>query len=88
MNQLATTYCDNSLNTNVTDFSKLAEFRRKRFHSGMIEQIEYMLNNGLLHQDSGIINELGTIVDYSNVIIGKSAYNEFFLGAFCNIKRA
>lgn len=87
MNELVKRYADNSLNRNVTDFSTLAEFRRKRFHEGMIEEIEYVLNNGLLHQDSGVNQETGQILDYSNVIISESAYNAFWLGGFCNIPR-
>lgn len=87
MNQLVKKYGDNDLNRNVTDFSSLAEFRRKRFHEGMIEEIEYVLNNGLLHQDSGISKETGQILDYSNIIISKSAHDAFWLGAFCNIRR-
>lgn len=87
-NELVKEYCDNDLNENVTDFSSLPEWRRKRFHLGMIEQIEYELNNGLIHQDSGINRETGQIMDYSNVIICRSAKTQFWLGAFCNIKRA
>lgn len=86
-NQLVHEYLDNDLNENVTEFSSLAEWRRKRFHRGMIEQIEYELNNGLIHQDSGINRETGQIMDYSNIVICMSAKNEFWLGAFCNIKR-
>lgn len=87
MGELVKQYICNDLNSNVSEFSSLAEFRRKRFHQGMIEEIEYILNNGLLHQDSGVNQETGIIIDYSNVIISRSAYNEFWLGGFCNIPR-
>lgn len=86
-NELVHEYLDNDLNENVTEFSSLAEFRRKRFHLGMIEQIEYELNNGLIHQDSGINRETGQIMDYSGVVICRSAKAQFWLGGFCNIKR-
>ena len=87
MGELVKRYICNDLNTNVSEFSSLVEFRRKRFHKGMIEQIEYVLNNGLLHQDSGVNQETGIILDYSNIIISDSAFNEFWLGGFCNIPR-
>lgn len=87
MDELVKQYAENDLNRNVTDFSSLAEFRRVRFHEGMIEQIEYVLNNGLLHQDSGVNQETGQILDYSNILISKAALNKFWLGGFCNIRR-
>ena len=52
----------------------------------MIEQIEYVLNNGLLHQDSGVNTDTGNIMDFSKVVISPSAMQEFILGAFCNVK--
>lgn len=87
MNELVKQYGDNDLNPNVKNFADLKLFRRMRFHKGMIEQIEYVLNNGLIHQDAGINKQMGIIIDYANVVISKSAFNEFYLGAFCNIKR-
>ena len=87
MDELVKQYAENDLNRNVTDFSSLAEFRRVRFHEGMIEEIDYILNNGLLQQDSGVNQETGQILDYSNILISKAAFNKFWLGAFCNIKR-
>lgn len=87
-NELVREYADNDLNENVTEFASLAEWRRRRFHKGMIEQIEYELNNGLIHQDSGISKETGQILDYSHIILSRSAKAEFWLGAFCNVKRA
>lgn len=87
MGRLVRDYACNDLNVNVMDFATLKEFRRIRFHEGMIEQIEYILNNGLLHQDSGVLSETGQILDYSSIVISKSALNKFWLGAFCNIPR-
>lgn len=86
MDYLVHQYQCNDLNRTLHDFSELKEFRRKRFHYGMIEQIEYVLNNGLIHQDSGINSSTGMVIDYSNLILSKSAFNQFRLGAFCNIK--
>ena len=86
MDWLVKNYACNELNRTLHNFSDLAEFRRKRFHFGMLEQIEYVLNNGLLHQDSGVNTDTGTIMDFSDVVISNSAMNQFKLGAFCNIK--
>lgn len=86
--ELVLKYLDNDLNSNVTEFSSLAEWRRKRFHAGMIEEIQYLLDNGLLQQDSGIIKETGMIMDYSQILISNPALNEFRMGAFCNIQTA
>ena len=84
---LANKYAINELNPNLDDqWSKLAPFRRNQFKLGVIEQIEYCLNNGLISKDSGINKETGQIIDYSRVILGQDAYNCFWLGAFCNIK--
>ena len=87
MDWLVDNYGCNELNRVLHDFSDLKEFRRKRFHLGMMEQIEYILNNGLLHQDSGVNVDTGMIMDLSNVTISRSAFEQFRLGAFCNIKR-
>lgn len=86
MNWLLTNYACNELNRLNHDFAELPEWRRKRFHYGMIEQIEYVLNNGLLHQDSGVNTDTGSIMDFSKVVISPSAMQEFWLGAFCNVK--
>ena len=87
MDYLAKEYACNELNRLISNFSDLKEFRRKRFHYGMLEQIEYVLNNGLIHLDSGINRETGQIMDFSNIVIGSSALRQFQLGAFCNIER-
>ena len=87
MDYLAKEYACNELNRLTSNFSELAEFRRKRFHFGMLEQIEYVLNNGLIQLDSGINRETGAIMDFSHLVIGSSAMRQFQLGAFCNIRR-
>ena len=87
MDYLLIKYGCNDLNRLNVEFSTLAEFRRKRFHFGMIEQIEYILNNGLIQLDSGINRDTGTVSDFKGLEIGSSAINQFFLGAFCNIKK-
>lgn len=81
-------YACNELNRLTSDFSKLPEWRRKRFHFGMLEQIEYVLNNGLIHTDSGVNREMNTILDMERIQISTSAMREFRLGAFANIKTA
>lgn len=87
MDYLAKEYACNEINRLISNFSNLAEFRRKRFHFGMLEEIEYVLNNGLIQLDSGINRETGSITDFSHLVIGTSALREFELGAFCNIQR-
>lgn len=87
MDYLAKEYACNELNRLTSDFSALAEFRRKRFHFGMLEQVEYVLNNGLIQLDSGINRDTGSITDFSHLVIGSSALRQFQLGAFCNIER-
>lgn len=87
MDYLAKEYACNEINRLTSNFADLAEWRRKRFHFGMLEQIEYVLNNGLVHLDSGINREINSIIDFSNLVIGSSAMRQFQLGAFCNIQR-
>ena len=87
LDYLTKEYSCNELNRLTANFSELAEFRRKRFHFGMLEQIEYILNNGLIALDSGINRETGQIMDFSNITIGSSAMRQFQLGAFCTVAR-
>lgn len=86
-NYLITEYAVNELNEDLHDFEELAEFRQKRFRKGVIEQIEYVLSEGLVDLQSGINTQTGMILDYSHIVLGHSAYREFHLGAFCNIER-
>lgn len=87
LDYLTKEYLCNELNRLNSDFSDLAEWRRKRFHFGMLEQIEYVLNNGLVQIDAGINRTTGQIMDFSNIQISTSAMRQFQLGAFCNIQR-
>ena len=87
LDYLTKEYLCNELNRLNSDFSDLAEWRRKRFHFGMLEQIEYVLNNGLVQIDAGINRATGQIMDFSNIQISTSAMRQFQLGAFCNIQR-
>lgn len=84
LDHLVMEYNCNELNRQSHNFEDLAEFRRVRFHYGMLEQIEYVLNNGLIQLDSGINRETGSITDFSAVVIGPSALKQFRLGGFCN----
>lgn len=86
MDYLLSEYATNELNRLISNFSELAEWRRKRFHFGMMEEIEYILNNGLIQLSAGINPETGAITDYSHLVIGSSAMREFKLGAFANVK--
>lgn len=87
MDYLFETYQTKDMDRYNSDFSSLQEFRRKRFHDGMIEQINYVLNNGLIHLDAGINADTGTITDFSKIDINRTALRCFHLGAFCNVKR-
>lgn len=69
-------------------FTNLKEFRQDYFRQGVIEQIEYVLDNGWLNKDSGLNRELSGIVDLSRIQLGPNAYLKFRRGAFCNISRA
>ena len=84
LDHLVMEYNCNELNRQTNEFEDLAEFRRVRFHYGMLEQIEYVLNNGLIQLDSGINRETGAITDFSGLVIGSSALKQFRLGGFCN----
>lgn len=86
LDYLTMEYKCNELNRLTHKFSDLDESRRKRFHFGMLEQIEYVLNNGLLHQNSGFNPETGAITDFSGIQIGSSALRQFKLGGFCNMQ--
>lgn len=68
-------------------FSNLPEWRQKWFRDGVMEQIEYVLNEGWLNKDSGLNRDLGTIVKLEQVQLSRTAYQKFKLGAFCNIVR-
>lgn len=87
MDYLYENYRTKELDRYNFDFSTLPEWRVRRFHDGMIEQIAYILNNGLIHLDSGINKETGSIMDFKNIVIGSSAQRCFHLGGFCNIMR-
>lgn len=86
MDYLLGEYGCNELNRLSEKFEDLEEHRRQRFHFGMMEQIEYVLSNGLIHLNAGINAETGAITDYSHLVIGSSAMRQFKLGSFCNIQ--
>lgn len=64
----------------------LVAWRKEYFKKGIIRQIEYILRNGKTSVDNGFIRETGLIVNFSRILLGYDAYNQFFLGAFCNIQ--
>lgn len=86
MDYLLGEYGCNEMNRLSFKFEDLEEHRRQRFHFGMMEQIEYVLNNGLIHLNAGINAETGAITDYSHLVISPSAMRQFKLGSFCNIQ--
>lgn len=77
-------YCANEL---LQAFSMLPEWRQERFRAGCMAQMEYVLNEGYISKNSGINAELGTITNLTGVELSREAYQEFFLGGFCNIER-
>lgn len=83
INYLLLNYCANDL----LAFQQLKEFRQERFRKGVMEQIDYILNNGWVMKDAGINSATGMIMDLSKVQMSQLALNEFKLGAFCNIER-
>lgn len=74
-------YCDNEL----LNFHTIPEWRQKAFRDGVMEQIEYVLDNGWLMKDSGFNSALGQIVDLSRITMGFNAQQKFRMGAFMNI---
>lgn len=66
-------------------FENLPEWRQEKFREGVMEQIEYILDEGWLNKDSGINKTTGTILDFSRVQLARTAYLKFKFGAFCNI---
>lgn len=74
-------------NNDIKDFDNLADFRKQRFIKGVIEQIEYVLDNGFINKDAGINNELGTILNTSGLELGYNARIQFKLGAFLELAR-
>lgn len=69
----------------LIDFDNLSEARKERFQKGVIEQIEYILNNGWINKDSGVQSAIGVILDYSKIVLSPNAKQNFFLAGFCNI---
>lgn len=69
----------------LIDYDNLSKKRKELFQEGVIEQMEYILNNGWLNKDSGVQSQLGTIIDYSKIVLSPNAQTNFFLAGFCNI---
>lgn len=63
----------------------LIEERQRYFREGVIEQIEYVLQNGAIHQECGFNPATGLVTDLSKVDLSRTAYRKFWLGGFCNI---
>lgn len=63
----------------------LTEKRQSLFRKGVMDQIEYLLNNGNLPQHAGINIDTGFISDVSSIELSRSAYSRFKLAGFCNI---
>jgi len=81
-------YFVDELNPELYAFTDLATFRQNYFRKGVIEQIEYLLSEGDISIQSGINEQLGIIVNYDTIELGKRAYQAFKMGAFCNVARA
>lgn len=62
----------------------------KRFKKGVIYQIQYVLRNGNISNDSGFIASNGTVVSrelLDKIGMGSNALREFRLGGMANIAR-
>ena len=73
------------LPVDLLDFDNLSDNRKNLFKKGVIEQIEYVLDNGWLNKDSGVQTQIGIILDYSKIVLSPNAHTQFFLAGFCNI---
>lgn len=69
----------------LIDYDNLSVARKNLFKKGVIEQIEYVLDNGWLNKDSGVQTQIGMILDYSKVVLSPNAQTQFFIAGFCNI---
>lgn len=84
--KLTMQYGSNDLNPNLEDkWESFKPFRKMRFREGVIEQIEYILNNGAISQNSGINPNTGLVFDYSKLDLGRNAETRFWQGGFANI---
>lgn len=64
--------------------------QKNRFKKGVIYQIQYVLRNGNISNDSGFNNSLGTITDprlLEKIGMAPNALREFRLGGMANIAR-
>lgn len=68
------------------NFNNLSETRQTWFRKGVIEQIDYILRNGLLNIDSGYNSESNIIVDLSKLYLAPNAIQKFKMGGFANIR--
>lgn len=69
---------------NPTD-EMLTEQRQTYFRLGVIEQIDYILQNGNLQQFAGFNDTIGTTANVSGIELSRSAWRKFWLAGFCNI---
>lgn len=69
----------------LLEFDALSETRQTYFKKGVMEQIQYILNNGLIEQNSGFNEQTGQIAKLDSLALGKTAYRLFHLGGFANI---
>jgi hypothetical protein len=75
-----------ALNENLEE---LPAWRVECFKKGVIRQIEYVLRNGKISLDAGILKGergMGTILSMEKAVLARDAYTHFYLGGFCNIQ--
>jgi len=63
----------------------LTDERQHLFREGVIEQIDYLLENGNLAQNAGVNVDLGIVTDYSKVEMSRRALRKFRLAGFANV---
>lgn len=64
------------------------DFQRNQFKKGALFQIEYVLHNSDLFNDSGVDADKGVIVSEDvlrRIELSKRAFNEFWLGGMANL---
>lgn len=62
----------------------------ERFKKGVIYQIQYILRNGNISNDSGFISATGQIIDtylLDKIGLSSNAFTEFRLGGMANLRR-
>lgn len=84
-------FCKSYLMTNYDWYGKFRnEFQQNQFKKGCLIQLEYVLHNSDLFNDSGVDVDNGVIIPEESlrkVEMSKRALREFYLGGMANLGR-